>query len=87
VITTFAVGAELKLIDQFSPALRKLLAEIRQLNVQLDKARENLATIGRGVTAGLGGAQSERRKPSRPPGEKLPRRLRWPPATLPRLLA
>jgi hypothetical protein len=57
VITTFAVGAELKLIDQFSPALRKLLGEIRKLNEGLDQARASLAAIGRGV--GLGAAVTE----------------------------
>jgi hypothetical protein len=30
-----------------------------RLNLALDKARENLATIGRGVTAGLGSAVGE----------------------------
>jgi len=39
VITSYAVGAEFKLIDQSSPALRKLLAEIRELNKVLDAAR------------------------------------------------
>jgi hypothetical protein len=33
--------------------LRKPLTEIRQLNLALDKARESLAAIGKGVTAGL----------------------------------
>jgi hypothetical protein len=58
-ITGFVVGAEFKLIDQFSPTLRKLLGEIRQLNVALDLARASLAAIGKGVTAGLGGAVGE----------------------------
>jgi hypothetical protein len=45
VITGFTVGAEFRLIDQFSPTLRKLLAEIRELNKALDQARASLAGI------------------------------------------
>jgi len=41
------------------PALRSILKQVRELNLALDKARSNLATIGRGVTAGLGGAVGE----------------------------
>src|SRR5216683_2880533 len=62
-ITGFAVGAEFRLIDQFSPTLRKLLGEIRQLNVVLDQARANLAALGKfampvGLTAAVGETQA-----------------------------
>jgi hypothetical protein len=67
------------LVDEFSPALRLILKQVRELNVALDKARANLATIGKGVTAGLGGAVGKRKR-WRPHGATLPRRLRWRPA-------
>jgi predicted component of type VI protein secretion system len=59
-ITSFAVGAEFKLIDQFSPALRKLLTEVRELNKVLDQARANLAALGKfAMPAGLTAAVAE----------------------------
>jgi hypothetical protein len=57
VITSFEVGSVFKIIDQASPALRAILKQVRDLNVALDKARESLATIGRGV--GLTAAVTE----------------------------
>ena len=58
-ITSYEVGAIFKLVDSASPTLRSILAEVRKLNLALDKARENLATIGRGATVGLGSAVGE----------------------------
>jgi len=63
VITAFEVGSVFKIIDQASPALRKILAEVRQLNLALDKARASLATVGKfaaptGLTAAV--AQNQR---------------------------
>jgi hypothetical protein len=46
-ITSFEVGSIFKIIDEASPALRKILAEVRQLNAALDKARKNLAEMGK----------------------------------------
>jgi hypothetical protein len=58
-ITSFEVGSIFRIIDEASPTLRLILRQVRELNAALDKARENLATIGKGVTAGLGGAVGE----------------------------
>src|ERR1700738_2766307 len=48
-ITSYEIGAIFRIVNEASPALRKILAEVR----------ETLATIGRGVTAGLGSAVGE----------------------------
>jgi hypothetical protein len=40
-VTSFEVGARFRLIDEFSPALRKMLAQIRELTGVIDKAREH----------------------------------------------
>lgn len=59
-ITSFEVGSIFKIIDQASPALRKILAEVRQLNLALDKARANLASLGKSVVpAGLTSAVAQ----------------------------
>src|ERR1700738_1088353 len=62
-ITSFEIGAVFKILDQASPALRKILAEVRELNVALDKARANLAAMGKlamptGLTAAVGETQA-----------------------------
>jgi hypothetical protein len=48
-ITSFEVGSVFKIKDQASPALRAILKQVRELNVALDQARENLATLGKSV--------------------------------------
>jgi hypothetical protein len=48
-ITSFEVGARFQILDQASPALRLILKQVRELTVALDKARENLATLGKSV--------------------------------------
>jgi len=46
-VTGFVVGSTFRLIDEFSPTLRLILAEVRKLNLQLDQARVNLAALGK----------------------------------------
>jgi hypothetical protein len=57
-ISSFTVGSVFKLVDEFSPALRAILKQIRELNVQLDQARTSLASLGK-VPAGLTTAVTE----------------------------
>jgi hypothetical protein len=56
-IASFEVGAVFKIINEASPALGAILKQIRELNVTITKARENLAGIGK--VAGLGGVVGE----------------------------
>jgi hypothetical protein len=44
-ITSFEVGAVFKIINEASPALAQILRQVRELNLAIDKARENLATL------------------------------------------
>jgi hypothetical protein len=53
-ISSFTVGSIFRIVDEASPALRLILRQVRELNVAIDKARQNLASIGRGSTAALG---------------------------------
>jgi hypothetical protein len=48
-ITSFSVGARFQILDEASPTLRKILAEVRELNVAIDKARASLAGLGKSV--------------------------------------
>ncbi|WP_407146234.1 hypothetical protein [Bradyrhizobium sp. ORS 86] len=56
-ITSFEVGAVFKILDQASPALRKMLATIRELNKQIAEAK--LAIKGFADTPALATAISE----------------------------
>lgn len=58
-ISGFEVGSVFRIIDQASPALRRILLQVRELQVAMDKARESMAFISRGMTSGLGGAVTE----------------------------
>jgi hypothetical protein len=55
-IESFTVGAVFKLIDQASPALLKILRQVRELNASIDKARESMASLGKmpGITVAVG---------------------------------
>ncbi len=44
-ITSFEVGAVLKVIDQASPALRKVLTQLRELNATIEKAKTGLSSL------------------------------------------
>jgi hypothetical protein len=57
VITSFEVGAFLKIINEASPALAQILRQIRELNLAIDKARKNLAEITKPI--GMGAAIAE----------------------------
>jgi hypothetical protein len=48
-ITSFQVGAVFKIINEASPALAQILRQVRELNAAIDKARANLATLGKSV--------------------------------------
>ena len=50
-ITSFEVGSIFRIIDEASPALRKILAQVRELNKVIDTARANLAEFAKGVKA------------------------------------
>lgn len=45
-ITSFEVGAIFKIVNQASPTLTKILAQVRELNVAIDKARINMNALG-----------------------------------------
>lgn len=57
-ITSFEVGAVFKIINEASPALRKILGEIRALNKAIEGARANasalMKTLGAGTDAAVG---------------------------------
>jgi hypothetical protein len=56
-ITSFEVGSVFRILDEASPALRLILAEVRRLNTALDQARASLAAFGKspaGLTAAVG---------------------------------
>src|SRR5260370_34329468 len=62
-ISSFTVGSVFKIIDEASPALRLILAEVRKLNVALDQARASLAGMGKfempaGLTTAVGEASA-----------------------------
>jgi hypothetical protein len=48
-ITSFAVGAVFKIINEASPALAQILKQIRELNLAIDRARKNMALLGKSV--------------------------------------
>jgi hypothetical protein len=59
-ITSFEVGSVFKIIDEASPALRVILKQVRELNVQLDRARASLTSLGKvAAPAGLTTAVTE----------------------------
>src|ERR1700761_1928584 len=43
----FEVGAILRIVDEASPALVAILAEIRKLNAAIEKAKLNLASVSK----------------------------------------
>lgn len=45
-ITSYSVGARFQILDEASPALKAILAQVRALNVQLDRARASLTGLG-----------------------------------------
>jgi hypothetical protein len=48
-ITSFEVGSIFRIVNEASPTLRAILADIRKLNAALDQARSNLAALGKSV--------------------------------------
>ena len=48
-ITSYEVGAIFKIVNEASPALLKILKQVRELNLAIDKARENMALLGKAV--------------------------------------
>jgi hypothetical protein len=46
-ITSYSVGARFQILNEASPTLRKILAEVRELNVALDRARASLTGLGK----------------------------------------
>jgi hypothetical protein len=55
--TAFEVASVFRIIDQASPALVKILRQVRELRVELDRAKLSLAEIGKmGGVSGLSGA-------------------------------
>jgi hypothetical protein len=60
-ITSFEVGSVFRILDEASPALRKILAQVRELNKAIDGARANLAKFSEAVAPGIAGDQRDRR--------------------------
>jgi hypothetical protein len=63
VISSFEVGAIFRIVNEASPALRKILAEVRELTKAIDQARASLAEMGKfakpaGLTAAVGETQA-----------------------------
>lgn len=52
--TAFEVAAVFRIINEASPALTRILKQVRELSVAIDKARANLAEITKGVGTGTG---------------------------------
>ncbi|NPU23933.1 hypothetical protein [Bradyrhizobium denitrificans] len=46
-ITSFEVGALFKIIDEASPTLRKILAQVRELNKAVEGAKANMTAVGK----------------------------------------
>lgn len=46
-ITSFEVGAVFRIINEASPALRTILKQVRELSAAVDKAKANIASIGK----------------------------------------
>jgi hypothetical protein len=55
--TSFTVGAKFILLNEASPTLAKILTQIRELNLAITRARENLSGIGSSL--GIGTAVGE----------------------------
>lgn len=53
-ITSFEVGARFKILNEASPALAQILRQVRELHAAIDKARENLAMLTKGIGSGTG---------------------------------
>jgi hypothetical protein len=59
-ITSFEVGAVFKILDEASPALARILKQVRELNLAVNKARESLALLSGSLSsAGVGTAVAE----------------------------
>jgi hypothetical protein len=52
-ISSFEVGATFKILDQASPALVKILRQVRTLREELDRAKASMADIGKAGSLGL----------------------------------
>jgi hypothetical protein len=57
--TGFEVGAIFRVLDEASPGLRKILAQVRELNKAIEQAKTNLAGFGQSVAPGINGAVVE----------------------------
>jgi hypothetical protein len=57
-ITSFEVGAVFKIINEASPALLKMLRQVRELNEMISKTRENIALIGKPAAMGTAIAET-----------------------------
>lgn len=53
-ITSFEVGAVFKIVNEASPALTKMLRQVRELTAAVDKARASFAELSKGVGSGAG---------------------------------
>ncbi len=51
-IESFSVGATFRIIDRASPALREILAQVRELNKMVETARANMAEITKPIGMG-----------------------------------
>jgi hypothetical protein len=60
-ITSFEVGAVFKIINEASPALRQILAQIRAINKAVEAAKVNISGMMKELNAGLDPAIAETR--------------------------
>jgi TP901 family phage tail tape measure protein len=58
-VNSFEVASTFRIIDAASPVLAKILKQVRELGLAIDKARTNLASLGTGSIAGLSTATGE----------------------------
>jgi hypothetical protein len=58
-ISSYEVGAIFRIVNEASPALRTILKQVRELDLAIGKARENLALVGRSTVTGLSSAVGE----------------------------
>jgi hypothetical protein len=52
-ISSYTVGAVFKIIDQASPALVKILKQVRELSAAIEKTKANIASIGKIPSPGV----------------------------------
>src|SRR5665213_2337945 len=55
-ITSFEVGSSFRIVDEATPALRKIREQMQSLNKVINEIRESLAGFSKSVAPGIDGA-------------------------------